>query len=406
MQGSTRHSYSFANTEKRERLASFVAEYNRVCLFAIDFLWEHLEEDLKVSKYPDYKEIPIESSLARRAFQCAVNQAGAIIRGAVEKQKRRLWVRKNKNPNVKDVKIKKPALSFIAPQLNANCLDFEEDSEGHFEGFVRVSSIGKEFGSNIKIPINKSSQYNKWKKERSANLCGSLKLFRGRFQLAWDWERTPHAQGSKVLGMDQGLKTVCTLSDGQKTPDFCPHGHSLQSILEKLSEKKKGSVGFQKTVAHRKNFVHWSVNQLNFQGVKEVRLEKVVNVRLGKSSSRIMSHWCNPEIRDKIKRRCEELEVPVVEQSCAYRSQRCSQCGQVRKANRKGKVYQCKNCGSVLDADLNAALNHEQDLTPIPFAFLGQKLNLKDGFFWRSSGLFKPDGSELIVQSSQKTDLS
>ena len=404
MIGSTRHSYTFANKDKQDRLFMFVEEYNRVCLASVDFLWDNLNEKLELPKFLDYKVIPVETDLGRRAFQCAVNQAGAIIRGAIEKQRKRLWIKENKSEKVKDVKFSKPTLAFVAPQLNSNCVDFEIDEEGHFEGFVRLSSIGTNYGF-IKIPINKSSQYDKWKIERDAKLCGSLKLFKDRFQLAWDWERTPEPKGEKIIGIDQGMKDLCTLSDGQTTPKVCPHGHSYESIIAKLSRKKKGSKAFRKAQKHKKNFVNYSINQLNFKDVKEVRLEKVVDIRHGKSTSRSMSHWSNPEIRDKIKRRCEELEVPVVEQSCAYRSQRCSNCGLVRKANRKKKVYSCKGCGSEMDADLNAALNHEQDLSPVPFAFLGQKLNLGDGFYWKPDGFFKTDGSELIVQSSQQRNI-
>ena len=404
MIGSTRHSYTFANKDKQDRLFAFIEEYNRVCLASLDFLWDNLNEKLELPKFLDYNTIPVETDLGRRAFQCAVNQAGGVIRSAIEKQRRRNWVKENKSKNVKDVKFSKPKLLFVAPQLNSNCVDFEIDEEGHFEGFVRLYSIGTNYGF-IKIPINKSSQYDKWKIEREAKLCGSLKLFKDKFQLTWDWERSPHEQGEKIIGIDQGMKDLCTLSDGQTTPKTCPHSHSYESIVNKLSRKKKGSKAFKKAQTHRKNFVNYSVNQLNFKDVKEVRLEKVVNVRHGKSSSRSMSHWSNPEIRDKIKRRCEELEVPVIEQSCAYRSQRCSCCGLVRKANRKKKVYSCKGCGSEMDADLNAALNHEQDLSPVPFAFLNRKLNLEDGFYWKQEGFFKVDGSELIVQSSRETNI-
>ena len=404
MIGSTRHSYTFANKDKQDRLFAFIEEYNRVCFASVDFLWDNLNEKLELPKFPDYKTIPVETDLGRRAFQCAVNQAGAIIRGAIEKQRRRNWVREHKDENVKDVKFSKPKLSFIAPQLSSSCVDFEIDEEGHFEGFVRLYSIGTNYGF-IKIPINKSSQYDKWKIERGATLRTALKLFKDRFQLSWDWERSPHEQGDKVIGIDQGMKDLCTLSDGQTTPKACPHGHSYESIVNKLSRKKKGSKAFKKACTHRKNFVNYSVNQLNFKDVKEVRLEKVVNIRSGTKTSRSMSHWSNPEIRDKIKRRCEELEVPVVEQSCAYRSQRCSCCGLVRKANRKKKVYKCKNCGLEIDSDYNAAMNHEQDLTPVPFAFLGQKLNLGEGFYWKPNGFYKSDGSELIVQSSQERNI-
>ena len=405
MIGSTRHSYTFANKDKQDRLFAFIEEYSRVCLTSIDYLWDNLNEKLELPKFLDYKIIPVKTDLPKRALQCAVNQAGGIIRSAIERQRRRNWVKENKNKEVKDVKFSKPKLAFVAPQLNVNCIDFEIDKAGYFEGFVRIASIGSAYGFNIKIPINKSSQYTKWKVERGATLRTAVKLFKDRFQLTWEWTRTPESKGEKIIGMDQGMKTVCTLSDGQTTPKTCPHGHSYESIINKLSRKKKGSKSFRRAQKHRKNFVNYSVNQLNFKDAKEVRLEKVVNVRLGKSTSRSMSHWSNPEIRDKIKRRCEELEVPVVEQPCAYRSQRCSCCGLVRKANRKKKIYSCKGCGSEMDADLNAALNHEQDLTPVPFAFLGRKLNLGDGFYWKQEGFFKVDGSELIVQSSQERNI-
>jgi len=115
-----------------------------------------------------------------------------------------------------------------------------------------------------------------------------------------------------------------------------------------------------------------------------------------------MSHWCNPEIRDKLKSRCEELNVSVVEQSCAYRSQRCSSCGSVRKSNRKGKLYSCRNCGYECDADLNAARNHLGDLPSVPKGFLGRKLNLGDGFFWKESGFYTFDGAELVSPALQK----
>jgi hypothetical protein len=401
MKGTTRHSYAFANKDKIKRLNEFVEEYSRVCIIALDYLWDNLGENLKLPKFLDYKIIPVTTDLRKRALQCAVNQAGTIIRSTLEDYKRRLWIAQKKNLDTKHLKFSKPNISHVNPQLHANCIQIQSDLTGQFEGFVKIHNIGPKYGK-IYLPINKSSQYNKWKRVRKAKLLPALNLLKDSFRLAWDWERSPHEQGDKVIGIDQGMKTVCTLSDGQTTPDTCPHGHSLEIILNKLSRKKKGSKSFKKAQTHRKNFVHWSVNQLNFKDVKEVRLEKVVNVRLGKSSSRSMSHWSNPEIRDKIKRRCEELEVPVVEQSCAYRSQRCSNCGLVRKANRKKKVYSCKGCKNEMDADLNAALNHKQDLTPVPFAFLGQKLNLGNGFYWKLDGFFSFDGSEFIVPNSQQ----
>lgn len=68
----------------------------------------------------------------------------------------------------------------------------------------------------------------------------------------------------------------------------------------------------------------------------------------------------------------------------------------VRKANRKKKEYSCKNCGLMLDADLNAALNHEIDLPSIPYALRQQELN-RTGFFWKEEGFYDLVGQELTV---------
>ena len=92
MIGSTRHSYKFANKDKKNKLFAFMAEYERVCLFAIDYIWNNLINDkYELPKFLDYKLIPIESPLGRKAFACAVNQAGGIVRSAIEKQKKVIW---------------------------------------------------------------------------------------------------------------------------------------------------------------------------------------------------------------------------------------------------------------------------------------------------------------------------
>ena len=403
MTASTRHSYKMLNVGKGSRLLAFTNEYSRVAILLVGAIWSSLPDDLSVSKYQNYKSFGIETGLSARAFQCAANQAAGIVKACVEKQRRRLWVRENRNPTVKDVKFSKPSFTFIAPQLNANCVNVEVEESGYFAAFVKLSSLGGDFGK-ILVPIDKTSQFDKWQ-SAGGTISPAIKLFRDRLQITWTVEKIPKAQGTKIVGADQGYKTVLTLSDGQTTPECCPHGHSLESIIAKLSRKKKGSKAFRKAQAHRKNFTHWAIAQLNLSGFQEVRLEKVVNIRKGVRTSRTMSHWSNPEIRDALKRRCEMAEVPVVEQSCAYRSQRCSNCGLVRNTNRNKKKFLCGMCGFDCDADRNASLNHEADLPPIPFNFRGKKLNLGNGFLWNPTGIEILPGSEPIVPSCRNKEI-
>lgn len=397
MIASTRHSYKLLNTEKKQNLLSFIEEYSRVANIIVKEIWRALPEDLSLPLFQDYKKFNIETFLSARVLQCAANQATGIVKSCIEKQRRLMWVQKNKNSEIKDVKFSAPKEGFISPELNANCANIKLNNCKHFAGFVKLSSLGI---SKVFIPIDKTSQFSKWN-NLGAKLSTFIKLFKYGFQLSWKLDRMPKPQGDKIVGVDQGYNTVVTFSDGQTTPNSDGHGHSLKSIIDKLSRKKKGSKSFARAQTHRKNFINWSINQLNFSNIKEVRLEKVINIRKNVRSSRKMSHWSNPEIRDKIIRQCELLEVPVVEQSCSFRSQRCSSCGSVRKANRNGKYYKCKHCGFVCDADKNAANNHKADLPDIPINLRGHKLNLGNGFFWKPEGLFNYDGSELIVPNSQ-----
>lgn len=80
-----------------------------------------------------------------------------------------------------------------------------------------------------------------------------------------------------------------------------------------------------------------------------------------------------------------------------YYSQRCSNCGLVRKSNRKGKQYTCK-CGLQIDTDLNAAKNHEQDLYYLDWDLRkyikNNRLNTGGGFYWYKSGVFNITGEE------------
>ena len=93
-----------------------------------------------------------------------------------------------------------------------------------------------------------------------------------------------------------------------------------------------------------------------------------------------MSAWTNTLIVEKIEDRCKQLGVQVVEEGSIFMSQRCSNCGLVRKANRKGKIYECKGCGFICDADENAAINHSLNLSEIPWTFRGLNLNRGNGF--------------------------
>jgi transposase len=291
-----------------------------------------------------------------------------------------------------DNKPVKPNLDKINLELNSICCNFKKCDKGKFNGFIELYCLGKTYGK-IRIPV-KFHRHNK--KYSSWNLKNSF-LISNKF-IDFRWEKSDEKVKTEgiIVGCDQGIKDVVVLSDGQKPPQLNQNRYSLDSIMKKLSKQKKGSKAFKKTQDHRKNFINWSINQLNLNNIKQINLEKIYNINYKKRSSRYLKHWTNALIRDKLKNLCELSKVLIKEQESTYKSQRCSECGMVRKSNRKGKLYSCINCGNIIDADLNASLNHEIELPEVSYEMRNLNLN-RSGFFWKPEGFFNLNGEVFTV---------
>lgn len=415
----SKHSIQYSNQGKRDDLSLFLDEYRRVAGLVVDYIWDHgietehgafkvCENAYDLPKYLPTSVINqagIETFLSGRTLKCLITQVRGILSASVEKQRKRLYVlnkkkeegatRRERRLLARKIKTnipQKPNVSAIRPELNSICVDFVE-VEGEFDLFIRLKSITKT-KIEIRIPIKYTRHSNKLK-DKSKKMLPSILVGSSDVDLRWELKKTGKRTEGAVVGADQGYKDVLTLSNASKTPNECPHGHSLQSIIGKLSKKKKGSKAFKRAQDHRKNFINWSINQLNLDQVKQVNLEQIWNIGYKSSTSRALSHWTNTLIRDKLVDRCDEHGVHVKYQSSTYRSQRCSSCGLVRKANRKGKTYSCKGCGIEIDSDLNAALNHEIDLPEIPYTLRGKGHNRGHGFYWQSSGITDLSGRSL-----------
>ena len=411
------HTIDHSNSTKKSIYKSFLKECRRVTKLILDKVWDNgyswvdksgkkfifspTKNYFEHPKFLDYNEFNLKTTLSARMLSSIVTQLCGALGASTEKQRKRQYMlNKIKDEGITPSKafIKslrcnrpiKPSVENINIELSSKCCDVEL-TEGHFNAFIQLKSIGKSFG-RIRIPI----KYTK----HSNSLNGKLKnsfLFKNKsVDLRWESE-VKQVQSGIAVGADQGKIDTLTLSNNIKTPREDNHGWTQSKILAKLARKKKGSNNFHKSQDHRENYINWSINQLNFNGIKEVRLEKIWNINYKSRTSRLMSHWSNVLIRDKIKSHCETLGVQVVEQECMYRSQRCSECGLVRKTSRKGKIYHCKSCGFVCDADLNAAKNHEQNLPNLPFSLRKLRMNLGEGFYWNSSGLTLFDGTEFRV---------
>ena len=185
------------------------------------------------------------------------------------------------------------------------------------------------------------------------------------------------------------------MSDRQTTKPNA-HGYDLENICKIIARKRKGSRAFARAQAHRTNYINWSIKQLNLVGIKQINLEKLRNMGKGKRVSRYLQSFAHKEIRTAMTRACQLSGVRLVEQSNAYRSQRCSHCGFVHKSSRRGELFKCKGCGHTANADLNAAMNHKVKLCDLPARFRHLP-NQSTGFYWNLNGLTDASGLEITV---------
>lgn len=254
----------------------------------------------------------------------------------------------------------------------------------------------------IKIPIKSTKVFNKWNEIGHLNKSIELNIENNYVKFSFTCTNKVREEGI-IVGGDQGFKNVLTLSDSnrefiQQTTGI-PYSknkfHSLESICIKLVNKKKGSNGFKRVQEHRKNFINQSINRLDFNNIKEIRYERVMNLRLNKRQKvKKMIHWSYPLIKNMIESLSKSEGFGFTVVINYYRSQRCCDCSWVQKENRKGSEFICRKCGNAMNADINAAINLSLDLhkfTDSEWNLINKLKKVKvvkgRGFYWNSDGI-------------------
>ena len=181
-------------------------------------------------------------------------------------------------------------------------------------------------------------------------------------------------KNDNIVGIDVGLKTYATFSDGSKieNPNIIKkHEKKLKRIQRQYSRKKKGSNNkrkfrntlskvFRKVRNIRKDFQHKASSKTitKYDGVVVENLNikgMMSNHCLAKSIQSCA--WY--EFKRQLKYKClwnnkYFIEIDRFEPS----SKRCSVCGEINdELTLKDREWICPNCGSSHDRDVNASVN-------------------------------------------------
>jgi len=427
---SSKLSLKYLNKQKREFLFKFVDEYKRCLEIVIDFLWtSKIEVDEKILDVANgfyecpmfVKDVPeIDTWLTGRILSCIKTQASGMVRSVLNRRMKEedllSWkISKGK----KDEKLQKrmelpptkPSINEVNCELNSLNVSIQKSKAKTFDYWLELFSYTKEVkNKKIYLPLKSHSRLEKWNEE--GKLLNGVSIGKKHVSFRFDVTTPEIRKNGEITSVDQGAVDMLTVRGGWKPIFEESHWMSdwtMLKVLKKLSNCKKGSKGFQRAIELRKNFTHAYLNKfreyIKEQNITEVKLENIENIKYGRRSSRVLSHWSNPLIRDAIKKVCEEEGVLLTLVPNPFNSQRCFKCGWTQKSNRKGKMFKCKHCGHEDDADENATENIyiNFSLPKVSKWLIYSMLNIS-GFFWIQEGFYYANQEPIVPDPHETLD--
>ncbi len=191
--------------------------------------------------------------------------------------------------------------------------------------------------------------------------------------------REPHTLNGDTVGIDWGVKTLLTLSDGTifTSPDYRKIDRQIRKAQRSVSRKQVGSNNREKAkikllrkTNHKVNMFEDTLHKATTFIVQNYNLIKIEDLR---SSNMMKNHSLARKIAEgsfyKFKTmliyKAEQLQieyggnVAVELVNPRNTSQICSACGTKAevKLELKDRVFTCNHCGMSKDRDLNAAIN-------------------------------------------------
>ena len=172
----------------------------------------------------------------------------------------------------------------------------------------------------------------------------------------------------KRIGIDLGLKTFATFSDGDiiKNPRHLKkYEERLVDCQRLLSKKKKGGKNrckaknrvallHEKVANVRADFLHklshQLVNSYSFIALEELASQEMSEENYGKQIND--AGW--NMFANMLAYKAESAGCQVVFVKAENTTKKCSQCGSLQDMPLSERVYECKNCGMIKDRDANS----------------------------------------------------
>lgn len=186
-------------------------------------------------------------------------------------------------------------------------------------------------------------------------------------------EDSPAIAESGVLGVDFGVENIAVDSEGNSYSgkDVETYRIRMQKLRSSLQScgTRSAKRHLKKIRAKESNYRRTKNHQISRKIVNlakarnfSISLENLKGIRkrtrFQKSQRAKMSGWAFAQLRDFITYKSALAGVPVIIVNPTNTSRTCSKCGHCEKKNRKSQSgFECRICGHIENADLNAARN-------------------------------------------------
>ena len=173
------------------------------------------------------------------------------------------------------------------------------------------------------------------------------------------------ANNLPAVGIDLGLKSIATMSDGSKVdaPQFYRKSEMALATAQRARKTKRARTIHAKAANRRKDFLHKAscriAGEYGLIVIGDVSPSKLARTNMAKSV--LDAGWS--DFKHMLSYKALMHGGSTIEVSERFSSQICSECGSMPPSRPRGiadlgkRVWRCDDCGSVHDRDVNAARN-------------------------------------------------
>jgi len=198
-----------------------------------------------------------------------------------------------------------------------------------------------------------------------------------------DTDKLPHVRKNNgTVGVDLGITTLATLSSGEQIKGPRAHKKLLNKMKrssKQLSRKKKGSVNYNKAKQKLRK-IHARVRDIRIDNLHKLTTELVLNfdnigiedlnVKGMASNKKLARHVMDSsfyELRRQLEYKAKWYNSNILVVDRFFPSSKlCSKCNKTNKElTLKDRIWQCGNCNTVHDRDINAAINIKNYITSL-----------------------------------------